>query len=335
MDVAAFQAPKLMMLMLMLKMLRVPRNVFSGCGIVLLVQAHTTLGMAAIIIMAASTTIRIPVAGTVEATHGMAETEIMDLYPTTNKAMLQVQRNVFSGCGIVLLVQAHTTVGMVATVIMAASTTIRIPVADTVEATHGMAETEIMEVYPTTNKAMLQVQRNVFSGIVLLVQAHTTLGMVAIIVMAASTTIRIPVADTVEATHGMAGTGIMDLYPTTNKAMLQVQRNVLSGCGIVLMQEHTTLGMVATVIMDLYPTTNKAVMQVQRNVFFFSGIIVLMQEHITLGMVATVIMVASTTIRIPVADTVEATHEMAGTEIIDLIQLPTWIKGLCSNGMHR
>ncbi|XP_015748998.1 PREDICTED: uncharacterized protein LOC107328769 isoform X19 [Acropora digitifera] len=311
MDVAAFQAPKLMMLMLMLKMLRVPRNVFSGCGIVLLVQAHTTLGMAAIIIMAASTTIRIPVAGTVEATHGMAETEIMDLYPTTNKAMLQVQRNVFSGCGIVLLVQAHTTVGMVATVIMA--------------------------VYPTTNKAMLQVQRNVFSGcgIVLLVQAHTTLGMVAIIVMAASTTIRIPVADTVEATHGMAGTGIMDLYPTTNKAMLQVQRNVLSGCGIVLMQEHTTLGMVATVIMDLYPTTNKAVMQVQRNVFFFSGIIVLMQEHITLGMVATVIMVASTTIRIPVADTVEATHEMAGTEIIDLIQLPTWIKGLCSNGMHR
>ena len=70
--------------------------------------------------------------------------------------MLILQRNVFSG--IVLLVQAHTTVGMVATVIMAASTTIRIPVADTVEATHGMAETEIMEVYPTTNKAMLQVQ---------------------------------------------------------------------------------------------------------------------------------------------------------------------------------
>ncbi|XP_015760123.1 PREDICTED: uncharacterized protein LOC107339362 isoform X5 [Acropora digitifera] len=106
-------------------MLQVQRNVFSGCGIVLLVQAHTTVGM--------------------------AETEIMEVYPTTNKAMLQVQRNVFSGCGIVLLVQAHTTVGMVATVIMAASTTIRIPVADTVEATHGMAETEIMEVYPTTN----------------------------------------------------------------------------------------------------------------------------------------------------------------------------------------
>ena len=67
--------------------------------------------------------------------------------------MLILQRKVFSGCGIVLLVQAHTTVGMVATVIMAASTTIRIPVADTVEATHGMAETKIMEVYPTTNKA--------------------------------------------------------------------------------------------------------------------------------------------------------------------------------------
>ena len=72
--------------------------------------------------------------------------------------MLILQRNVFSGCGIVLLVQAHTTVGMVAIIIMAASTTIRIPVADTVEATHGMAETEIMEVYPTTNKAMMQVQ---------------------------------------------------------------------------------------------------------------------------------------------------------------------------------
>ena len=41
---------------------------------------------------------------------------------------------------------------------MAASTTIRIPVADTVEATHGLAGTEIMEVYPTTSKAMLQVQ---------------------------------------------------------------------------------------------------------------------------------------------------------------------------------
>ena len=65
--------------------------------------------------------------------------------------MLILQRNVFSGCGIVLLVQAHTTLGMVATVIMVASTTIRIPVADTVEATHGKAETEIMEVYPTTN----------------------------------------------------------------------------------------------------------------------------------------------------------------------------------------
>ena len=61
--------------------------------------------------------------------------------------MLILQRNVFSG----IVDQAHTTVGMVATVIMAASTTIRIPVADTVEATHGMAETEIMEVYPTTN----------------------------------------------------------------------------------------------------------------------------------------------------------------------------------------
>ena len=68
--------------------------------------------------------------------------------------MLILQRNVFSG----IVDQAHTTVGMVAIIIMAASTTIRIPVADTVEATHGMAETEIMEVYPTTNKAMLQVQ---------------------------------------------------------------------------------------------------------------------------------------------------------------------------------
>ena len=72
--------------------------------------------------------------------------------------MLILQRNVFSGCGIVLLVQAHTTVGMVAIIIMAAFTTIRIPVADTVEAILGLAETEIMEVYPTTNKAMLQVQ---------------------------------------------------------------------------------------------------------------------------------------------------------------------------------
>ena len=42
--------------------------------------------------------------------------------------MLILQRNVFSG----IVDQAHTTV--------------------------GMAETEIMEVYPTTNKAMLQVQ---------------------------------------------------------------------------------------------------------------------------------------------------------------------------------
>ena len=72
--------------------------------------------------------------------------------------MLILQRNVFSGCGIVLLVQAHTTVGMVAIIIMAASTTIRIPVADTVEATHGKAGTEIMDLYPTTNKAILQVQ---------------------------------------------------------------------------------------------------------------------------------------------------------------------------------
>ena len=68
--------------------------------------------------------------------------------------MLILQRNVFSG----IVDQAHTTVGMVATIIMAASTTIRIPVVDTVEATHGMAETEILELYPTSNKAMLQVQ---------------------------------------------------------------------------------------------------------------------------------------------------------------------------------
>ena len=72
-------------------MLILQRNVFSGCGIVLLVQAHTALGMVAIIIMAASTTIRIPVAETVEATLGLAATEIMDLYPIINKAMLQVQ----------------------------------------------------------------------------------------------------------------------------------------------------------------------------------------------------------------------------------------------------
>ena len=72
-------------------MLILQRNVFSGCGIVLLVQAHTALGMVAIIIMAASTTIRIPVTETVEATLGLAATEIMDLYPIINKAMLQVQ----------------------------------------------------------------------------------------------------------------------------------------------------------------------------------------------------------------------------------------------------
>ena len=73
---------------------------------------------------------------------------------------------------------------------------------------------------------MLILQRNVFSGIV--DQAHTTVGMVAIIIMAASTTIRIPVADTVEATHGMAGTEIMEVYSTTNKAMLQVQVSSLT-----------------------------------------------------------------------------------------------------------
>ena len=61
--------------------------------------------------------------------------------------MIILQRNVFSG----IVDQAHTTGGMVATVIMAALTTIRIPVADAMEATHGMAETEIMEVYPITN----------------------------------------------------------------------------------------------------------------------------------------------------------------------------------------
>ena len=67
-------------------MLILQRNVFSGCGIVLLVQAHTTLGMVAIIIMAASTTIRIPVAETVEAIFRLAGTEIMDLCLTINKA---------------------------------------------------------------------------------------------------------------------------------------------------------------------------------------------------------------------------------------------------------
>ena len=72
--------------------------------------------------------------------------------------MLILQRNVFSGCGIALLVQAHTTLGMVAITTMAASTTIRIPVAETVEATLGLAATEIMELYPIINKAMLQVQ---------------------------------------------------------------------------------------------------------------------------------------------------------------------------------
>ena len=71
-------------------MLILQRNVFSGGGIVLLVQAHTTLGKAAIIMVVTSTTIRIPVA-TVEATLGLAGTEMVDLYPTINKAMLQVQ----------------------------------------------------------------------------------------------------------------------------------------------------------------------------------------------------------------------------------------------------
>ena len=51
--------------------------------------------------------------------------------------------------------QEHTTLAMVVIIIMAASTIIRIPVAETVEATLGLAETEILEVYPTTNKAML------------------------------------------------------------------------------------------------------------------------------------------------------------------------------------
>ena len=67
--------------------------------------------------------------------------------------MLILQRNGFSGCGIVLLVQAHTTLGMVVIIILAASTTIRISVAETVEATLGLAGTEIMELYPTSNKA--------------------------------------------------------------------------------------------------------------------------------------------------------------------------------------
>ena len=71
-------------------MLILQKNAFSGGGIVLLVQAHTTLGKAAIIIMVTSTTIRISVA-TVEATLGLEGTEIMDLYPTIKKVMLQVQ----------------------------------------------------------------------------------------------------------------------------------------------------------------------------------------------------------------------------------------------------
>ena len=77
-------------LCLWLWILILQRNVFSGGGIVLLVQALTTLGMVAIIMVVTSTTIRIPVA-TVEATLGLAGTEILDLYPTINKAMLQVQ----------------------------------------------------------------------------------------------------------------------------------------------------------------------------------------------------------------------------------------------------
>ena len=71
-------------------MLILQKNAFSGGGLVLLVQAHTTLGKAAIIIMVTSTTIRISVA-TVEATLGLVGTEMVDLYPTINKAMLQVQ----------------------------------------------------------------------------------------------------------------------------------------------------------------------------------------------------------------------------------------------------
>ena len=66
-------------------MLILQRNVFCGGGILLLLQAHTTLGMAAIIMVVRSATNRIPVA-TVEATLGLAGTEILDLYLTTNKA---------------------------------------------------------------------------------------------------------------------------------------------------------------------------------------------------------------------------------------------------------
>ena len=72
-------------LCLCLWILILQRNVFSGGGIVLLVQAHTTLGKAEIIILVTSTTNRIPVA-MVEATLGLAGTEMVDLYPTTNKA---------------------------------------------------------------------------------------------------------------------------------------------------------------------------------------------------------------------------------------------------------
>ena len=42
--------------------------------------------------------------------------------------------------------------------------------------------------------------------------------------------------------------------------MLILQRNVFSG---IVDQAHTTVGMVATVIMEVYPTTNKAMLQVQ------------------------------------------------------------------------
>ena len=66
-------------------MLILQRNVFCGGGILLLLQAHTTLGMAAIIMVVTSATNRIPVA-TVGATLGLAGTEILDLYLTTNKA---------------------------------------------------------------------------------------------------------------------------------------------------------------------------------------------------------------------------------------------------------
>ena len=41
---------------------------------------------------------------------------------------------------------------------MAASTIIKIPVAETVEATLGLTETKILKLYPTSNKAMQQVQ---------------------------------------------------------------------------------------------------------------------------------------------------------------------------------